>query len=125
MDAGPELDALVATKVMGWHKANLASADAPDDCACWAWVDSAGEYQRLVSEWCPSAPDGIAAAWEVVEHLNWLQFTVARENCSGVRYDATCYNTFHCEPLFHAHADTAPPAICWAALKAKGVDPDA
>jgi len=151
MPAGPELDVLVAEKVMGW-KRGRGWFDSPTNALGDRWFDAEGnrlgddhatpeghgggdsEYPDQV--WSPSTD--IAAAWEVVEKLNSSMLRRdARRDTSG-RYDHGCF--FHLErnalldawaertgrdPLkeprppepWH-YADTAPLAICRAALKA-------
>lgn len=64
MEAGPEMDALVAEQVMAWrrHLRNTAH-----------WTDAASENRigdytlRATSDWSPSRD--IAAAWAVLRHL--------------------------------------------------------
>ena len=105
LQAGLKLNTLIAEQIMGWTLV--------DNCG-WEWqgrILNTGAW-----EWNPS--DNIGNAWEVVQHLNWLWFKVGRENCNGIRYDASCYNTLHAKPKFHVTAKTAPLAICHVALLA-------
>lgn len=97
---GPELDALVASKVMGWGVA--------DDGA--VIVDGA----HLV---CPLFSIDIAAAWALVEKFphkylfKWNTFNDGKWECRFSDSD---------DGSKIAYALTAPHAICLAALKAVG-----
>ena len=123
MNAGRELDALVAEKVMGYYKATPESIGR--GVRCWN-----KEGDCATTEFSPSTD--IAAAWEVVEKLTknlhevkdgeWvldrLGYLDGQYRCwfamnvsDDVRWD------------IFAEADTAPLAICLAALKAVGHDP--
>jgi len=128
MKPGRELDALVAEKAMGWKLQCYESgvyATEPgqyDDASKndgWLWEGD--EVSREAYEFNPSTD--ISAAWEVVEKLNFLSFTVSRENCCGVRCDVVCYNDVDMKDkvIVAGEALTAPHAICLAALKAVGV----
>ncbi len=101
MKPGKELDRLVAEKVMDYYK----------------------NFDNILSP--PKYSTDIAAAWEVVEKLaedthggfalNQLRFP----HRQGIRgYLTSFYGETHVE----ATADTAPHAICLAALKAVGVE---
>ena len=112
MPAGREMDALVAEKVMGWRMMR----------GHWVPPEAAPETNILA---CPTSTyrysTDIAAAWEVVEKVNLLEpygdtlwkdqrgwvFGVHDVDGAGYAYeDVTVI------------ADTAPLAICRAALKA-------
>ena len=143
MEAGRELDALVAEKVMGWRKEYMFPAervrgeDLPDRGAL-VWRESGQKsYKWLVEDrdcWIPEEcpEDGfhpstdIAAAWLVVERL-------AQEwDVEIYRFQSMAINSAYwvCkfgelvdyEPTYFAQALSAPHAICLAALKAVGVD---
>jgi len=67
LELGPELDRLVAEKVMGWKR---TTEGAPPGCAYWKDDDGfvrANETPGGSLNWNPSTD--IAAAWEVVEKL--------------------------------------------------------
>ena len=117
MNAGRELDALVAEKVFGW---------------------TGGHYESL-----PFSTD-IAAAWEVVERLrsrgissghgfNWdLCIKVGHSDDSGwfvelfdlssMGYCGPADTTIRWDGVDVRNAETASHAICLAALKAVGVE---
>ena len=102
MPAGPEMDGLVATKVMEWEQVDS-----------FAWCDSDGTVRTWdvrdgnpIRHWHPSTD--IACAWEVLEKLRRHIFQLSDD-------EGWCC-TFSMR--FNAKADTAPLAICRAALKA-------
>lgn len=122
MIAGRELDALVAEKVMGWTKATLHDeVSGPEQYWC-----SGKVAHVLVDSWTPSA--FIHYAWKVVEKLAKDGKHLALQ-APGSTDMNECYRTF---PKWtadfefrldsEAEADTAPLAICLAALKAVGVE---
>ena len=92
MKLGPELDRLIAEKVMGW----------PAD----EWHQSCNDCTK----WSPST--NIAHAWEVVEKLRNIMvgpWTHGRWAACAMQ-DGDWFSV----------ADTAPHAICLAALKSVG-----
>jgi hypothetical protein len=127
LTAGPELNLRIAREVM--------EEDVPDgyERAGDHWekeepiFDDDGAYTRIwqVVEWPALYSEHIAGAWQVVERM--------RENGVLLRIEprASCYIvkavtwnvTQDCEELIaHSAQDTAPLAICLAALKAVGVE---
>lgn len=127
MEAGRELDALVAEKVMRFdHKHKINGCE---DC----WYDVC-EYCGLefhcedTSGYCEGYPHystDIAAAWQILARLRELGFkyisVVSLSNgwqCWGDK--AMTLNSV--PPDVSVNADTAPLAICLAALKAVGVE---
>ena len=99
--AGPETDALVAEKVMGWrHDLHLSLTHAED----WRLTG-----RRVAgSDWSPTTD--IAAAWEVVKTMDaWdWQLTSHGEGVTMVIYKD--------EGGFEVMAETASLAICRVAL---------
>ena len=125
LEAGRELDALVAEKVMGWKwdKGNsLQHLLLGPDGAIGAVIfhdgiaDDDGIVQPLD---CPHYSTDIAAAWEVVEKLRRANdgeylFTI---NDAGMWYAK--FLDEHGEPVSRSgFCDTAPLAICRAGLLA-------
>lgn len=132
MKPGPEIDALVAEKVMGWDISHLEIEHIPGRGP----VVIAGSKERwpkgcpLVNEDLrPYSTDG-GAAWEVVEklvkekgdlalcvqvfpsqHSRWKRYTI---NLSGTGEVLDGRGDI-------IQADSLPYAICLAALKAVGV----
>lgn len=105
LTAGPNLDQIVAERVMGWTKREFSYGIE--------WLDASG--LRVVSVgWSPST--SIEAAWQVVEKMcptanksePWF-----RLYSSGGKWVAN----FH-RGGFDWFADTVPLAICGAALDA-------
>lgn len=117
LPAGRELDALIAEKVMGWAPVH--------DGLNFRWADG-GDYEkrhRYVCDWSPSTD--IAAAWQVVERMDSLGWylTIDRLSsgervrfwrCEWMRYTEENEKCGDC----WEDADTAPLAICRAALEA-------
>ena len=100
MEAGPEMDALVAERVMGWtaeRKPGLPHLWLPPG--------------HFISGWSPSTD--ISAAWQVVEKM------LEKHEAFHLEYipDKQWYAMFWFATYFTS-ADTAPLAICRAALKA-------
>ena len=91
LEAGPKLDALIAEKVMG-GKLGLRGMGVSWDTVGYGWSPSTS----------------IADAWEVV--LKLQGFSIGKVGGSG-EWCCSCYGGL-------ASADTAPLAICRAALKA-------
>ncbi|UAT29532.1 hypothetical protein K7T73_13075 [Bacillus badius] len=116
-----EIDRLVAEKVMGWEP-NL-----DDDGTVLSYDTEHGNlffYDDNENDWCPSAD--IQDAWKVVESLRERKiFTIydawdekdEKIFCANFQYN----DTYHVVD-YSAYADTAPMAICLAALKAVGVE---
>ncbi len=120
---GPELDALIAEKVMEWELKPHENKDF------WPffWIMSVptGRIDGGIGSWSPSTD--IAHAWEVVEKVReaWSNFNLHSANGWGASFgdirmlepeldDVTERWTPVC------NAPTAPHAICLAALKAVG-----
>lgn len=118
-----EIDALVATKVMGFKviggptqdvlvnsptKLHFLKSDETYLGSEGATVDD--EFKIL-----PHYSTDIAAAWEVVERVDDV-FVLAGFPGAPIGWSAT----FSVD--FEASADTAPMAICLAALKSVGVE---
>ena len=132
MEAGRELDALVAEKVMGWHRVHDGLNER------WADVNGYGAYVNRGDGtpppgmfWSPSTD--IAAAWQVVEHmrLRWDHgnsttdfWTIKDCGPSGWRVEIEFCPDHDAPIVIYAETPpTAPLAICLAALKAVGVEP--
>lgn len=108
-----EIDALVAEKVMG------CSVTRVGYCGCSGSPHTDDEGYPLAHS------TSIEAAWEVVEKLkNRKPLTVFNLTTDGRDYIASFY-TYRGGPkadCAYDRADTAPMAICLAALKSVGVD---
>ena len=105
LQPGPELDRLVAEKVMGWKKWSTTGDHL------WTAADSRVRSLRPEDAWAFNPSTNIAHAWEVVEKL------IDKDPNIGI----DCDGNWACSLWNHvARADTAPHAICLAALKAVG-----
>jgi hypothetical protein len=138
-EAGRELDALVAEKVMGWrwfHFLNKCYLIPPRNTA--TGFDPANTLRHWDGEGKEGTPDlewttltnypnfrlrhystDIAAAWEVVEKDDgWgFDWTLTRWMASSKPWACVAYRVADGE-AFSGMAATAPHAICLAALKA-------
>lgn len=107
MNPGCALDALVAEKVMGWKSTGMLELSVTDEEP---WLD-----ENQCEKWCtPKYSTDIAAAWKVVEKFS-SRFSMSRD-ALGWHANMTPFVGGDCI------ADTAPHAICLAALKAVGVE---
>ena len=129
MKAGRELDALVAIAVFGAKHSGTSAAE-------WMHFPTTGPYAdcdcegHMEAQVCPRYSTNIADAWEVVEKLGrWhgFDFMIVMpdpEQTFHLRtYEAGWYEATNDGPERRvvSDADTAPLAICLAALKAKEV----
>ena len=112
-----QIDKLVAEKVMGWHWVPFDKSDPdrfihlsdPDGM----WLDAENKFHH--NDFLPSL--NISQAWEVVESQRIWSVTI--ENLPDHPREIVCrfykpFTGFH----FFAVAETAPLAICRAALLA-------
>jgi hypothetical protein len=121
MVAGRELDALVAERVLGWKlidRIEMGWGEGPDVWDCTNGKDADECYSPTRQHFAPSTD--ISAAWAVVERMaedaHYLDVTFEPEDES---------RTWNCKLRLagskgevEAYADTAPLAICKAALAA-------
>ncbi|WP_051291492.1 BC1872 family protein [Fictibacillus gelatini] len=109
MRAGKELDALIAEKVMGW-----VSRTDKNEFAWWA-SDNSDIPKWFTSQRNFRPSTNISDAWLVVE---WLESNIGgislESHCDEKRYD---FRVFNGSDLIAGRAETAPLAICLAALK--------
>ena len=119
-----DIDREVAEKVMGWNPNEDGDWDTPDGHWC-------GYYEH---EWHPST--SISDAWQVVEKLNKQGIVISLMDQHGYDEEKNNYRMWRVGFMDEkAHeqnksreqvwfeveeADTAPLAICMAALKAVG-----
>ena len=141
MEAGRELDALIADKVMGmapcdaWRPWNMGSAGGPmvaisyEDGRCKNGHERGKCYSVVMNGpagGCPKYSTDIAVAWSVVEKLNengwyvWVFSHGAHYGCWMERFDVNKDDTVSERRIPACEADTAPLAISLAALKAAG-----
>jgi hypothetical protein len=119
MEAGRELDALVAEKVMGWHPKSVADF-AGETYDLWEKPDGS-----VVSLWhIPEFSTDIAVAWQLLRFVRdtWLlsqRDRFARELQRAVSTDLG--GGMLVAPL-HLWFVVEPIHLCLAALKAAGVE---
>lgn len=123
MKPGPELDALVAEKVMGWERAQARCRECSSLAERWIWKKN-GQYVADASGECRYSPSSsIREAWEVVEHMS----KTTKEYWTIEYFSTGALVVFDYEGgrdlpwvagEHRASEDTAPHAICLAALKA-------
>lgn len=120
MKAGTELDALVAEQILGWHK---VMRDEPLGDCTYKWKDKSGTFQSCQCFFQPFSD--ISDTWQVVDEL-----INKKEKITEVQYKAPpifslvmgSYPAPWCLASFagcQAGGDTAPEAICKAALLTK------
>lgn len=114
LEAGPEIDALVAERVMGWTFG--CTPDPEGDWASWNEPrpdDPTRQREVKCAGWSPSTD--IAAAWEVVEKM---RPTHVGSLWTGIdEGHNACFGMYEYEERW-AKADSMPLAICRAALLA-------
>ncbi len=129
---GPEFNALLAEKVMGWHRVERHAFGGYHRCpANPTWYSDPADVDasvRQIDEWNPSTD--IAAAWEVWEELERRgyhsvmvsEITATINQNNGQRDARKVYSCCfeHQDYIGRGllDADTAPMAICLAALQA-------
>ena len=138
MKAGRELDVLVAEKVMGLIVSNKKNGSGvsyitPKEGECYAkGADTITDGMGWVHELCPLYSTDISAAWRVVEHFKSLGKELQIVSFSGSDEQQWSVSNCNCESMFYGgwegtgageitvFSDTAPHAICLAALEAVG-----
>ena len=136
IEAGRELDALVAEKVMGWIWIEGDDDDpralvSPDETCSAAWYPSVGNA-GVGSH--PDFSTSIADAWKVAEELCVLEWGFSLFKYPGLSsmgfgyvavfakslrpYSVEIVNLGDPSKVAHGHSDNAAHAICLAALRA-------
>ena len=120
LQAGRELDALIAEKVMGWTSVAMAGlfTQFPAIALCGL---PPGAQLNADLQVVPRYSTQIAAAWQVVEKF---KMTITPNNCHPHIKAKWCVDVElkGSHELWLAGAETAPLAICRAALRAVGQD---
>jgi hypothetical protein len=106
LKAGPELDALIAEKVMGWKVKHFLTINIYEA------YDEEENPVILGKEFSPSG--NIGDAWQVVERLNW-DVKVTKYYDLKPKYQV---HIFTYDGVIMEFAETVPLAICKAALRA-------
>ena len=122
MEAGRELDALVAEKVMGWSYQDFPDGPCPH-VKHW-YATSPCPNDAMDPSWrgrLPCFSTDIAAAWEVVEKDDGWGFDWRLKRWAASSKPWTCIaDRITDSRRFYVEAVTAPLAICLAALAATG-----
>jgi competence transcription factor ComK len=108
MKAGRELDALIAEKVMGWKRKTIKLVNMVEE------QDVLIDPRLKTYSQPPHYSTNIADAWLVVEKFPQIDICMSKVD-----------DKWNCFIEFADHmaiAETAPLAICLAALKACGVE---
>jgi hypothetical protein len=119
LDAGPELDALVEEKVFGEYPPEGFGYDKERKLWVKWWPEryTDGSFLRSHIEltWPPPRSTSIAAAWEAWDELE------RRGMSPGIYKRGNVYRAHaDCATNLWDEAETAPLAICRAALRAVG-----
>lgn len=122
MDAGRELDALVAEKVMGWVWWHNTDADltilVPSDQSWpdkWHFASGAGNCTKPADHGAPHYSTDIADAWEVVERLRERGYYLELRGWVQVNDFMACF-IMPGGKEYCITDNTAPLALCRAAL---------
>lgn len=121
------IDKLIAEQVFGripcneWHFLNLGSSGIR------GWTNNrqhdSEKHNCYPQGQQPNYSTDIAAAWKVVERLTSTGFSISLVVLTSAAH-ASFYIPNTRYSVYAASSDTAPMAICLAALKAVGVDVD-
>lgn len=116
MEAGTELDVLIAEQVMGWERIE----GEPPVRTYWLSTRRHDDGRRIAAGalQIPRYSTNPGASWSVVEALPGCCTKITRENVAGVRYDVTINLDESHTRTFHAMAGTMPLAVARAALLA-------
>jgi len=105
-----QVNELMATDIMGWHREGASWYDVED-----VWMAYADNVFREPA-WSPY--DDIADAWEVVEVLRQQHHIGITVSTCGPKSQTLVFTTFNGTKSAPIWAETPPLAICYAALKA-------
>lgn len=110
-----EINELIATKVMGWNKV------IHESYGFMMWSDGNNKNHGQVEFFTPT--DNMTSAWQVVEKFRYVEVEKEDGEYFTTIYTGTvdpdCSEGF--QKIYCSTADTAPLAICLAALESIGV----
>ena len=113
MEAGREIDTIVAVELkfyqLGKRSRSIIFADGYELKGFTGKADAMGYITAV----CPDFSTDIAAAMQLFELDKFKHFAIDRVDDRSERYQARCATPFN---AFSAWGDTAPLAICRAAL---------
>lgn len=114
MEAGRELDVLIATKVLGYAQPKYVYIGEPDysEIDAWWYEDKDGAWEEL-----PKYSVDMGAAWEVVERFKWPKFYVGLQRTDTGNWRCDIETHGGDGPTYSDYHKTAPMAICLAAIK--------
>lgn len=120
MEAGRDLDARIAEMVFRWQwyiADNVQYLRSPHPFAYGCVIDSEGTHYLKA---LPAYSTDIAAAWLVVEqiHQRGLCVSVSALHEWDTKYECSVHHESILDVVASGEADTAPLAICRAALAA-------
>lgn len=120
MKPGLELDILIAEKVMGENvvinKSGSKAGGYYYSLGPARWYDMQGDMQ--LANPVPAYSEDISAVWQLVEKLPFVFELITNNPYGPTTPETEWMATFNAE--FEAHGESAPHAICLAALKAVG-----
>lgn len=122
MEAGRELDALVAERVMGFEKRDQWYSDG--EYAGFLYVGADGRARGSTEAKCNWFSTRIEAAWEVFTHPRlladgWEPLIEAGRGIDGVVWEVGfCHAAYDAHLEYVSGASAIPAAICRAALRA-------
>lgn len=120
LPAGRELDALVAERAMGWTKVKVQTESEFGGASTFVLYGTSPINQPWKR--VPAYSTDIAATWEIAEKLGpmWLYKTTAGKPSAAAGQLYACSLGSSVLEREWSYGDTAPLAICRAALKAVG-----
>lgn len=128
MKTGRELDALIAEKVMGLSLAHMPDARDSKSGVIVSEISDSDVYfwDGRERDWSPipNYSTDVAAAWEVVEKFKSKKIEFALIRDVSIWQASFQWNDsfpYHWDCIEWVDGETAPHAICLAALKAVGV----
>lgn len=122
MNASRELDKLIAEKIMGWTELEFKNPQYAGSVELYGAKpgERASPYTGAKAKYVvPKYSTDISAAWEVVEKLKWAEPEISWSD------EQHCWHAMFRKGRssgVSSGADTAPLAICLAALKTHGIE---